>query len=70
MSRGYEYDAIRPIPKVFSDTINSLNDKEEEAFITYAENLEDAGVNISEVLSGIESEKRMPFIKASIAPFM
>lgn len=49
--------------------INLLNDKE-EAFITYAENLEDVGIDISEVFSGIESEKRMPFIKVSIAPFM
>ena len=31
MSRGYKCDTIRPIPKVFSDVINALNEDEEEA---------------------------------------
>ncbi len=70
MSKGYECDIIKPIPKVFSDIVSELNMNEEEAFITYAENLDRNGVNISDVLSGIKKEKRMPFIRASIAPFM
>ena len=69
MSKGYECDFVKPIPKVFTDTVRALKEDEKEVFISYAENLEEYNIDISDLLSCLREEMRIPFIKATIASF-